>query len=338
MKQYIIEGKTGTSGILLGEKIANLKQYLPDTKIIVITDKNLLQHYKSVISEYDFIEIETGEEIKNLETIKFIYNQLLNLGADRDSFILGFGGGVVCDIAGFVASTYMRGVRFGFVSTSLLSQVDASLGGKNGVNLKGYKNIIGVFNQPEFVLCDIETLNTLSNDEFRFGFAEIVKHALIADYEMFLYLENNYLKALQKDKAVLENLISKSIEIKSAIVNRDETEKGERQKLNFGHSFGHAIEKSSKLSHGEAVSIGMMMASNISYNKGKLSKENLHRIEKLLINLGLPTQNKFDKHTLIENLKKDKKRNNDSINFIELNEIGQAEIENIKLDNLKNLI
>ncbi len=338
MKQYTIEGKNGESKIILGEKIAELKHYLPKEKIIIITDKNLLHYYGAIISKYDFIVIGTGEDIKNIDTIQFIYNELLRLEANRSTFILGFGGGIVCDITGFAASTYMRGLRFGFVSTSLLSQVDASMGGKNGINLKGFKNIIGTFNQPGVVLCDLEVLKTLPEKEFISGFAEVIKHAIIADYEMFCFLETNFEKALKKDNAVLEYLISQSIEIKSSIVNIDETEQGIRRILNFGHSFGHAIERNSNLLHGDAVSIGMMMAANISYKKAMLSKEHLIRIEKLLTDFGLPTKCKIAKDILIKDIRKDKKRNSESIYFIEIKEIGKAEIENITIDKLENLI
>ena len=338
MKQYIIKGKTGSSKILLGENIANLKHYLPDSHIIIITDKNLLQHYGSVISEYDFIEIGTGEAIKTLDTIQFIYNELLRLEADRTTFILGFGGGIVCDIAGYAASTYMRGLRFGYVSTSLLSQVDASIGGKTGVNFNGYKNIIGVFKQPEFVLCDIEVLDTLPEKEFLSGFVEIIKHTLIADYEMFSFIEKNYKKAINKDPEILRKIIANSIKIKSTIVNSDETEQSERRKLNFGHTFGHAIERNSNLTHGEAISIGMIMACKISEQKGLINKSDISRIEKLLLDFNLPIKTNINKNILFDNIKKDKKRSDNKIHFVVLNRLGEANISLLSLNEIKDLL
>ncbi len=338
MKQYIIKGKTGTSKILLDEKIANLKNYLPDSQIIIITDKNLLQHYNFIISEYDYIEIGTGEAIKTLDTIQFIYNEFLRLKADRSTFILGFGGGIVCDIAGYAASTYMRGLRFGYVSTSLLSQVDASVGGKTGVNFNGYKNIIGVFQQPEFVLCDVKMLDTLPKKEFLSGFAEIIKHTLIADYEMFSFIEKNYQAAINRDPDILGKIIANSIKIKSAIVNTDETEQGERRKLNFGHTFGHAIERNSNLTHGEAVSIGMMVACKISEQKGLINKLDISQIEKLLLNFNLPLKTEINKSILFDNIKKDKKRSDNKIHFIVLNKIGEANISLLTLKEIEDLL
>jgi len=254
--------------------------------------------------------------------------------ADRSSFIVGIGGGVVCDIAGFVASIYLRGVRFGFVSTTLLSQVDASVGGKNGVNLGGYKNMMGVFNQPEFVICDMDLLKTLPERELLSGLAEIIKHAAIGDPKLFSYLEENYEKALKLDPQVIEKLVSDSIDIKSSIVNWDEKEKGARRKLNFGHTFGHAIEKTAGISHGEAVSVGMVIASELSKKKGYLSPEETEKIVTLLKKLKLPYRIQIDHSGVLDALKKDKKRNGSSIHFVLLRAIGEAVVERISIKEL----
>ena len=163
--------------------------------------------------------------------------------ADRASFIVGIGGGIVCDVTGYAASTYLRGLKFGFVASTLLAQVDAAVGGKNGVNWEGYKNMIGVFNQPDFVICDPLLLRTLPRREVLSGMAEVVKHALIADAGLFSYLEENGSGVLDLRPEVMERLVCDSVRIKSSIVNRDEREKGERRLLNFGHTFGHALEK-----------------------------------------------------------------------------------------------
>jgi 3-dehydroquinate synthase len=257
VKTLEIQGTTGSSTLMVGERLQHLQNYLPAEKTITITDTNVRHHYQSLFPPGDVITIGTGEKIKNLDTVRMIYEKLVDLEAQRSSFIVGIGGGIVCDIAGFVASTYLRGLRFGFVSSTLLSQVDASVGGKNGVNLGGYKNIIGVFNQPEFVICDLDLLQTLSEKEILCGLAEIVKHAAIADLDLFNYLEDHYQKALALDREVITRLVYDSIVIKSSVVNKDETEKGERRKLNFGHTFGHALEKTSGVAHGEAVSAGI---------------------------------------------------------------------------------
>ena len=338
MKTIRIHGSTGDSTILVGESIGSLKKYAPLEKTVVITDTNVRRHYQKDFPPCEIIEIKSGEKIKTLDTVKEIYQRLTEIEADRSSFIVAIGGGVVCDIAGFVASTYMRGVRFGFVSTTLLSQVDASVGGKNGVNLGGYKNMVGVFNQPEFVICDLNLLKTLPEKDLLSGFAEIVKHAIIGDPELFSYLEENYERGLSLDTDVINRLVCDSIVIKSSIVNRDEKETGERRKLNFGHTFGHAIEKTTGASHGEAISAGMVIASVLSNKRGYLSAEDAEKIEGLLEKLKLPTQLPFDLGTVLDALRKDKKRNGNSINFVLLRAIGHAVVEKISIKELETVI
>jgi len=338
MEKLAISGSTGKSKIFIGEKLNNLKNYLPHNRVVIITDINVKKLYYDFFPKYRVIEIGEGEKIKNLETLNFIYEKLLEYEVDRSFFIVGIGGGIVCDIAGFIASTYMRGVDFGFVSTTLLSQVDASIGGKNGVNFQGYKNIIGLFSQPQFVICDLELLQSLNKNEFKNGFAEIVKYSLIKNGAMFNFLEENYLKALNKDVEILERLIFDSLIIKSAIVKKDEKERGERRKLNFGHTFAHALEKQFGLSHGEAVSIGMVIASNISVVRGYLEHSDAERIRLLLKNLSLPVNIEFDKKLIIKNLKKDKKREGDIINFVLLKNIGNATIDKISIKELEEII
>ena len=267
MKIIEINSQTGLSKIAVGESLVNIGKYVNGTKTVIITDKNLNHFYNLQFPQWDTIVIGTGEKIKTLETVEYIYRNLVELEIDRSCFIVGVGGGIVCDITGFAASTYMRGLGFGFVSTSLLSQVDASVGGKNGVNFQGYKNMIGVFNQPEFVICDPVMLKTLPQEELLSGFAEIVKHAAIGNSDMFSFLENNFQKALDLDAQILGKLVYDSVKIKAAVVRRDEKEEGERRKLNFGHTLGHAIEKTIGIPHGEAVSIGIVFAADLSIKK-----------------------------------------------------------------------
>ncbi|MBA3037475.1 MAG: 3-dehydroquinate synthase, partial [Desulfobacterium sp.] len=275
-----------------------------------------------------------GETVKTLDTAAYIYQNLLDMNAQRSTVLVGIGGGIVCDITGFVASTYLRGISFGFVSSTLLSQVDASVGGKNGVNFKGYKNMVGVFNQPAFVICDMNLLKTLPEKDLLCGFAEIVKHAAIEDAALFEYLENNYKKALSLDYNVIERLVYDSVVIKSSVVNRDEKEKGERRKLNFGHTLGHAIEKTTGIPHGEAVSLGMVFAASLSVKRGLLSSGEEKQISALLKNLKLPTTVDIDRKKVIEALNKDKKREGDGIHFVLLDGIGKAVIEEISISEL----
>ena len=337
MRSVKLDTRIGKSVILIGERLENLKKYLPLKMPVIITDTNVLKHWGRYFPPGAVIIIDTGEEIKTPYTVGSIYDQLLELGVDRASFIVGVGGGIVCDVTGFVASTYMRGVRFGFVPTTLLAQVDASVGGKNGVNFGGYKNIVGVFNQPEFVICDQNLLQTLAPREFQYGFAEIVKHGAIADDHLFEYLEHNWARALEHDPEVIEKLVYDSVIIKSTIVDRDATEQGERRKLNFGHTLGHAIEKVLQVPHGEAVSAGMVLASRLSEKKGYLQKDDTARLSSLLEKFKLPVRLEFNAQQLIDAIGKDKKREGDHLKFVFLQKIGKAVVEEITIREIVDL-
>jgi 3-dehydroquinate synthase len=339
MEELKINTGTAISRIILGEDFKNFRKYIPTgKKIIVITDVNLNKHYGEYFSDLPIIEIGTGEQIKTLATIEFITNQLVKNEADRSSFILGVGGGIVTDIVGFVASIYMRGLSFGFISTSLLSQVDASVGGKNGVNFQGFKNMIGVFNQPDFVICDFEMLKTLDKEEFTGGFAEIIKHGAIKDIELFEFLERNYTKALHCDIEVMHRLVRDSVIIKSKVVEQDEREKGERRKLNFGHTFGHAIEKLTSLSHGKSIAIGMCLAARLSVFKNKLMESDARRLISLIENMKLPVSIDIDLSELLGAMKKDKKREGSELHMVLLERLGKAVVENVKYNELEEII
>ncbi len=339
MERVKIKTTTGESEVLCDEKFENIGKYLPDTSVFIITDKNVETHYKKRFPEYPVYSVKPGEKSKTVQVAADICKWLLEMGADRKSFLLGIGGGVVCDIAGFAASVFMRGIDFGFVATSLLAQVDASVGGKNGVNLDGYKNIVGTFNQPKFVLCDANMLKTLPKEEFINGFAEIVKHALIADADMFDYIVKNADEMRSCNKKVLEYLVLKSVKIKAEIVMADEREKNVRRKLNLGHTWGHAIEKVAGISHGKAVSIGLAYAALVSLEKQLLSKKDLDRIVSLLKTLELPISFReyTSEATIIFNaMIKDKKKTDDSIDFVLMKGIGSVVVEKIQINELKN--
>jgi len=338
VKTFKIQGKTGRSNIYVGERLENLSVYLPDTKVVIITDENVSRLYSGHFPDSDIIIIGIGEGVKTLDTAAEIYQKLIAIEADRSVFLVGVGGGIVCDITGFVASTYLRGVRFGNVATTLLAQVDASVGGKTGVNFMGYKNMVGVFNQPEFVLCDQTVLKTLPEKVLYSGFAEVIKHAAIADADYFSYLESNVENALAQDAEVLERVIYDSVKIKAGVVNRDETEQGERRKLNFGHTYGHAVEKTIGMSHGEAVSIGMMIASALSKSKGMLTKTDVDRIGNLLSKMNLPTAIDTNTDKIIDAMARDKKREGDQIHFVLLSEIGRAVIEQIPINEIEDVV
>ncbi len=334
MQSIVVEGQTGRSQIMVGETLANLSNHLPPGRTIIITDEHIGRLYQDQFPACDIITIGRGEGAKTLSTIEDIFSQLIALEADRTTFIVGIGGGIVGDIAGFAASTYMRGLGFGFVASSLLAQVDATVGGKNGVNFKGFKNMVGVFNQPQFVIADIDMLTTLPPKEVACGLAEIVKHACIVDSDYFDYIESHCDAIGRLDPDVLRKLVYDSVVIKADVVNQDEREAGVRRKLNFGHTIGHAIEKTLGISHGEAVSAGMVLAADLSREKGLLTGEEVNRIVSLLDRLNLPTRIDFDRTAVIEALGKDKKRESGHIKFVLLDGIGKSAIEDITLNAL----
>jgi len=334
MKEITLHG----SRVLVGEPVENVKKYLPQGQVVIITEPNVRRHFSGLCSAYPTIEVEGGEAHKTLATVGSIASQLIGLQADRGTFILGVGGGIVCDITGFAASTFMRGCRFGFVSTTLLSQVDASVGGKNGVNHEGYKNMLGVFAQPQFVVCDPRSLLTLPQREFAAGFSEIVKAAMIANASLFGYIEQNAEKALQKDMDILQRLVYEAVKIKADIVSVDEREQGERRKLNLGHTFAHAIEKSSTLMHGEAVSVGLCMASQVAVSLGLMKSAELERVKNLLAKLQLPTATDIPLPTLFSAMLKDKKKSGGSLHLILPVGIGQCEVRELKLSEVEKLV
>ena len=339
MREIFLQGQNYSSQIIVGESLANVSKYLTGKKTIVITDRTVFQLYHHLLEPFPVIVLEPGEQTKTLQTIEMIVAKLLEKGIDRHSFLLGVGGGVVCDVTGFVATVFMRGIAFGFVSTSLLSQVDASIGGKNGVNFHSFKNIIGTFNHPQFILCDIEMLKTLPKEEIRSGWGEIIKHALIADETLFKRIEIAKEKdVFTIDKSFYEELIYRNIEIKTSIVRQDEKETGIRKQLNFGHTLGHAIEKISGRTHGESVMHGMLFASWWSAQKKMIANNEFQRIKKLLEKFKIAEKLPIDTSALMETVKKDKKRNGEAIDFVFLSGMGKAHVKSVAFSELSEAI
>ena len=327
------------SEVYVGGVAELLPRLLPDKRVIVISDTNIDRYYHSLLEPFDHILIGLGESSKTLLTVDTIYRRLIELGADRSTFILGIGGGIVTDIAGFAAATYMRGLEFGFVSTSLLGQVDASVGGKNGVNVDGYKNMVGTFRQPRFVICDVNLLRTLPAREFRSGLAEIIKSGIIADKELFAMLEAADFATLQRDTALLQQIVYRAISVKAAIVERDECETGERRLLNLGHTLAHAIEKtSSKMNHGEAVAVGLSLISNIAVKGELLSQGDNERVQNLLQRAGFCLEPPVTKSQMLKAISKDKKSEGNFINAVFPRAIGKCVVEKMPLDEFKALV
>ena len=303
-------------------------------KLLVVSDDTVAALYAdtvmSALATHDVAlhTITPGEQSKQLAQVGLVIDKLVEHGARRDVTLVALGGGVVGDLTGFAAACYMRGVAFVQIPTTLLAQVDSSVGGKTGVNHPQGKNLIGAFHQPQAVLIDTETLNTLSDRELAAGLAEVIKTALLADAEFFGWLEDNMAALKSRDHAALAHAVRRCCEIKAAVVARDERERGERMLLNLGHTFGHAIESVTGYQswlHGEAVGTGLVMAANLSAQRAELSDCDCKRVRDLVALAGLPTDARaLNTNEVLGAMSHDKKFAHDRRRFILLNEIGRA--------------
>ena len=315
-----------------------LPEVLPNRRVVVITDENVDRLYPDLVHRYEHIIIGIGEEIKNLHTVSRIYDELMAMGADRKTFLLGIGGGIVTDITGFVAATYMRGVEFGFVSTTLLGQVDASIGGKNGVNVADYKNMVGTITQPSFVISDVEMLCTLPERELRAGMAEVVKSAIVGDRELFDFIAQNASADIYRSTESMQYIVRRAMAVKMAIVEEDERENGKRIMLNLGHTIGHAIEKSThELNHGEAVAVGMLLISRVACRLGILNLADEVAIEELLLKLGFSFDLPVSMEEVLKATHKDKKKDEGVINVVLPVEIGECEVRTMTFKAIERL-
>lgn len=330
------------SGLLphLAKEVADLGPQIlkSGSKAAIFGDAQVLELYlPKILPSFQQRGIQTithgfraSETTKNLSTIEAFYNILTQQRAERKTPVIALGGGIAGDVVGFVAASYLRGLPFIQVPTTLLSMVDASVGGKVGVNLAAGKNLVGAFYQPLMVLVDVDVLETLNQREFRAGLAECIKHAIICDPELFSWTEKHKDEILAKDKTILEELIRRNVEIKARIVMGDEKEQGERALLNLGHTFAHAIESATSYTqflHGEAVSLGLVAAAELSYQLGKAPQELRTRIERILAFCGLPIRAPLPAaEVLIEAMNHDKKVVDATLRFILPTAIGSAEI------------
>ncbi len=328
--------------ICIGEKILDgVAKFIAESdftqKALIVTDSNvekflntLTDSLKSNGIDFDVVTIPAGETSKSLQVAEKIYTRAIEFRMDRKSPIIAFGGGVVGDLAGFIAATYLRGVPFIQVPTTLLSQVDSSVGGKTAVNHELGKNLIGAFYQPKAVFIDVDTLKTLPDREIKSGLAEVVKYGVISDEKFFEYLEQNAEKILARDVEVLKQIIKRCCEIKAEVVSEDEKESGLRRILNFGHTIGHSVETVAsygKYSHGEAVAIGMVGASLISFAMGKILFNDVARLKDLLDALGIVTDCKgCDAEEIYKVTFRDKKNIGGKINWVIMNGFGKVEV------------
>jgi 3-dehydroquinate synthase len=334
-RSYRIRIGTGLLAVL-GKECARLKL---GKRCAIISDTNVSKHYATAactaLGQSGFeplvVTVPAGETAKSLKTVAACYDALAAQRLERKSFIVALGGGVVGDLAGFVAATYLRGISFVQLPTTLLAQVDSSVGGKVGVNLKAGKNLVGSFYQPRLVLCDLDTLRTLPEREYRSGLAEVIKYGIIYDAALFEKLERSLPELLARAPKVLGSVVARCCEIKAEIVGQDETESGMRALLNFGHTIGHGLEAIShygRFLHGEAISIGQVAAARLSSHLTSLGSSEVRRIASLFQKAGLPTRLKLNhsqRSKLSDAMHLDKKVANGQIKFVLARSIGRAE-------------
>ena len=336
MKHSIYKFSGASTDFYFADGLNHLKKISDPASTVVVTDENVYQAHRKKFKGWNTIILKPGEEFKIQATVDSLIGQLIAMEADRKTTLVGVGGGVITDITGYVASIYMRGLRFGFVPTTLLALVDASIGGKNGIDVGVYKNMVGVIRQPSFILHDMAFLDTLPQPEWKNGFAEIIKHACIKDATMFRELEGMTLKKYQSGKKALSTLVQRNAMLKARIVQQDEFEQNERRLLNFGHTLGHALENQYELMHGQAVSIGMTYASHMS--EELLQFKQTDRVVNLIGQYGLPTYSIFDKKKVFDVLKMDKKRERSEMNYVLLEKIGKGTVKSISLTRLEQII
>ena len=304
-------------------------------KLCIVTDSNVAPLYcaqvkavlETVASKVTVFEFPAGEESKTLDTVKNIYTHLIEEHFERKDILVALGGGVTGDMTGYTAATYLRGIDFIQIPTSLLAQVDSSIGGKTGVDFDQYKNMVGAFHMPKLVYMNLSTLNTLPDEQFASGMAEVLKSGLIKDGEYYEWVITNLSEIMEKDSATMEQLVDGSCNIKRIVVEKDPTEQGERALLNLGHTIGHAIEKlkNFKLLHGECVALGTIAAAHISWKRDLLTTEEFFEIRDMMVGFDLPISlDDLTPEEIIQATKLDKKMEQGTVKFILLNSIGKA--------------
>lgn len=324
--------------------IGELEQFdLGKRKLCIVTDSNvgniyskqLEEIFKTVAGNVITFTFPAGEENKNLDTVRDLYEMLILEKFDRKDMLVALGGGVVGDLTGYVAATYLRGIDFIQIPTTLLSQVDSSIGGKTGVDFDSYKNMVGAFHQPKLVYMNLGVLESLPSAQFYSGMGEILKHGLIKNEGYYIWLIENLYEIYEKDMDTLEEMIYESCLIKSAVVEKDPKEQGDRALLNFGHTIGHAIEKlkNFELLHGECVALGSVAAAYISWKRDNLTKEEFYEIRDMYVAFNLPiTVTGLEPMEILETTKRDKKMDSGQIKFILLKKMGKAVIDHTVTD------
>ena len=321
--------------VLMNANFTYIEKYSSKEKTIIFTDSTIFQLYSSLFNGYKVLQIEAGETSKTQHQINIAIAQMLAWDVDKTYLLVGVGGGVVTDMAGYLASIYKRGIKLGLVPTTILGMTDAAIGGKNGVNVGLYKNMVGTIYRPTFVLYDFSFLHSLPRLQWINGFAEIIKHASIKDALLFDTLASHSIDYYRQHDAALMALIEKNVAIKTDIVLADEFEQADRYLLNFGHTFGHAIENKYGLMHGHAISIGMVIAANLSQQLNGFSAVENAKLIQLLQQYELPISlPHLQINEVLALMQKDKKREGEHINFVWLNKIGNAVAKKVPFSQL----
>lgn len=334
MKQKKIRIAAAVTTCYFSSRFSLLKKLVPVAHTVLLTDQHVYKSHASLFKGWNTIVLKAGESYKIQPTVDAVIEQLIHMKADRQTWLIGVGGGVITDLAGYIGAIYMRGINVGFVPTTLLAMVDAAVGGKNGIDHGNYKNLVGTIRQPSFLLYDSEFLKTLPEREWRNGFAEIIKHAACFKPLWFRELEKNNLPYYQQNKKALALLIEKNALLKLSIVQQDETEQGLRRVLNFGHTLGHAIEMVYEVSHGEAIALGMVAAAKLSSQLTGFKDSN--RLHQLLMQYGLPTEATYDLSKLMRVLEMDKKKAGKQVRYVLLKQVGKAQVQLLPFTAVRN--
>lgn len=336
MKKTTFRFSTTSTDCYFSSRFSDLKKLTDPKTTVLVTDQHVYKFHAEIFKGWNTIVLRAGEDYKVQATVDALLDQLIKMGVDRQFTLVGVGGGVVTDLTGYAASIYMRGLRCGFVPTSVLAMVDASLGGKNGVDVGVYKNLAGTIKQPAFLLVDISLLSSLPLNEWRNGFAEIIKHASLFDKRLFTQLSKRNLQFYRTNTKELAQLIKKNATLKLQLVTRDEFETGERRLLNFGHTVGHALEKQYELSHGEAISIGMTVAAQLSEKLCGFTQKD--KLVSVLNQYGLPTYAAYNAKKVFKVLTMDKKKLGASVYYILLKDIARPLQQPIPFEKLEKLL
>lgn len=335
---YTINFPAGETEYFLNASYSQLLQVAPVHNTIIITDENVHRLYGHLFAQHKVLIIEAGEQSKSWKTIQQLSEKLSQYDAHKTTLLVGIGGGVICDITGFLATIYMRGISFAFVPTTLLAMVDAAIGGKNGVNVGLNKNMLGTIKQPKFILYDSSFLETLSPDEWSNGFSEIIKYACIGDAALFEELQKNSIVNFQANAPQLNKLIAECVQHKNRIVLADEQEMNLRKTLNFGHTAGHAFETNYHLQHGEAVALGMIVACIASERALDFNRDIRAKLISLLERYNLPVYLDFDVEKVLNTIRYDKKRKNEFIDFVLLTSIGEAVVYPLSFEEIRSCL